>query len=90
MTISLTMDCNQTTDNNYIPRIINIFENGVSIAGLSGLECYSVYKAKTQDNHKTTADVVVPYITDTIAMTCATQYMSFDSSALASTMLSMK
>gem|GEM_PF-3892056 len=55
-----------------------------------GSECYSVYKTKTQDENKTTADTVVPYIVDAVAMAYASQYLGFDSSSLATMMLSVK
>ena len=57
---------------------------------LGGSECYLVYKAKTQDDHKTTTDAVVPYIVDAVALAFASQYMNFDSSSLATMMLSVK
>ena len=59
-------------------------------ASLGGSECYSVYKAKTQDDHKNTADTVVPCIVDAVAMAAASQYFGFDSSSLATMMLSVK
>ncbi len=59
-------------------------------ASLGGAECYSMYKVATQDNHKTTADIVVPYIADAVATVFASQYMSFDSNNLAAMMMSVK
>jgi hypothetical protein len=59
------------------------------IISVSGAECYSVYKT-AQESYLNTADMVIPYIADSVAIAFASQYFSFDSISLATIILSIK
>lgn len=74
MTISSASNYNPIISNSDILEIVGSIENGLNIisASLGGSERYSVYKAVAhQNNHKTTADTVMPYIADAVAMAFA-------------------
>jgi hypothetical protein len=57
---------------------------------IAGTECYSFYKTTQKSRHLTTADVVIPYIADCVAIAFASHHMSFDVISFATIMLSIK
>ena len=59
-------------------------------ASLSSSECYSVYKTATQDDHKTTADIVMPYIADAVAAYALSGYFGIDATSSTALMMSIK
>ncbi|MGB4190968.1 MAG: hypothetical protein WBJ81_00250 [Rickettsiales bacterium] len=59
-------------------------------ASFAGADCYAMYKATSELTTPTTADVVVPYILDTIAFAITSQYVSIDVSSGVMTMQSVK
>ncbi len=59
-------------------------------AGLSGMQCYSIYKEKISDKAQTTTDLIMPYIMDGIMLVLAVRSMSFDNSNTMHLMLSIK
>jgi hypothetical protein len=67
----------------------SFLELGIKIS-IAGAECYSVYKSTQESRHRTTADLVIPYIADCVAIAFASQHMSFDTISLATVLLSIK
>lgn len=65
------------------------YDLGVSVS-LAGADCYAVYKATKEPSTPTTADLVVPYIADSIAFAITAQYVSIDMSSVAMAMQSVK